>query len=352
MRAAVWYGARDVRVETRARLALPADHIRIAVTYCAICGSDLNEYASGPHAIPIYAPHPVSRVQAPIILGHEFCGRVLEAGDDVHDFVQGQRVVIEPEYRCMRCDACRRGDYNLCQHTGFAGLTGHGGMADEAVVPAYMVHALPDSVSDEQAAVIEPAAGCLHALRRGRLSAGETCLIAGAGPMGLLLVQLAKVAGAREIIVSDVTPKRLALAGELGATRAVDVTKESLGEAAAEATDGRGVDIAFETVGLQSSLDEALMGLRKGGRLVLVGQFDTHPRIDAAALVGREIDVISAVGYRNIYPDLIAMVADRLFDPSRIVTAKTDLSRVVEMGFERLLDPKGGAVKILVSPNG
>ncbi|HWU62796.1 MAG TPA: alcohol dehydrogenase catalytic domain-containing protein, partial [Ensifer sp.] len=185
--SAVWHKARDVRIERRERPALSAGQVRLRVSLCGICGSDMHEYLDGPHAIPVKAPHPISGAAAPLVIGHEFTGTVIEAGND-SGFEAGQRVAVEPEYRCGVCAACRRGDYNLCESMGFAGLMGPGGMAEEAVLPAYMLHPLPDTVSDRQAAVLEPAAVALHALRRAGLTAGQSVAVIGAGPIGLLLV--------------------------------------------------------------------------------------------------------------------------------------------------------------------
>ncbi|MGJ4970017.1 2,3-butanediol dehydrogenase [Bradyrhizobium sp. HKCCYLRH1073] len=340
--AAVWYGARDIRVEARQSAALSAHELRIKVAKCGICGSDLHEYVNGPHAIPVLQEHPLSRRKAPIVLGHEFCGTVSEVGSSVIGFRMGQRVAIEPEYRCGSCSACQRGDYNLCESMGFAGLMGDGGMAEEATVPAYMAYALPDEVSFTQAAVLEPAAVALHALRRSGLGAGMRCAVVGAGPIGLLIVQLAKLAGAREIAVSDLSDARLQMATDLGATIAVNTSRDSLSDHV------QGVDVSFEAVGVQSALTGAFNLLRKGGRLVLVGLFGKSPSLDAFKLVNREIDLISSVGYRHVYSDLIALVAAGLFDPSRIVTREIQLGDVVQDGFERLLSNPAD-VKIIVT---
>lgn len=341
--AAVWHGARDVRVELRQTCPLSANDLRIKVAKCGICGSDLHEYVNGPHAIPVLQEHPLSRRKAPIVLGHEFCGTVSEVGSGVTEFREGQRVVIEPEYRCGSCSACQRGEYNLCASMGFAGLMGDGGMADEATIPAYMAHALPDEVSFTQAAVLEPAAVALHAVRRSGLGAGMRCAVVGAGPIGLLIIQLARLAGAREIVVSDFSDARLQMATRLGATIAVNTSRDSLSDHA------RDVDISFEAVGVQSALTSAFNVLRKGGRLVLVGLFGQPPTVDAFGLVNREIDLISSVGYRHVYSDLIALVAAGLFDPSRIVTREIRLGEVVRDGFERLLSNPAD-LKILVNP--
>ena len=349
MKAAVWHGVRDIRIERHEPLPLGPADVRIDVALCGICGSDLHEYASGPHGIPVGEPHPLSGRSAPLIIGHEFCGTVTEVGPAASGLQPGQRVTIEPAYRCGRCAGCRRGDYNLCDSMGFAGLMGDGGMATETVVPGYMAHPLPDSVSFAQAAMLEPAAVALHALRRAGLKAGESCVVIGAGPIGLLIVQLAKLAGAEKIIVSDTSDARLALAGKVGADIVVNPARQDLAAAATQATGGVGIDLSFEAVGLQPALDDAFRVLRKGGRLVLVGLFVDNPTIDAFEMVNREIDIVSSVGYRDVFPELIAMVADGRFNPSAIVTRTIALDDVVAEGFERLLSNPAD-VKILVRP--
>lgn len=338
----VWHGARDLRIERRARPALKAGEVRLRVSLCGICGSDMHEYLDGPHAIPVIDPHPVSKRIAPLVLGHEFTGTVIETASDV-ELPLGQRVAVEPEYRCGTCAACRRGDYNLCESMGFAGLMGDGGMAAEAVLPAYMLHALPDGVTDAQAAVLEPAAVALHALRQSGLRAGQSVAISGAGPIGLLLVQLAAVAGASRIVASDMSDSRLDLARALGATETTNVARATLAEVAAQS------DVAFEAVGAQSALDDAIAAVRKGGRVVLVGLFGRQAAFDAFDLVNREVEIIPSCGYRHIYPDLIAMIARGLFDPSKIVTRQISLANAVTEGFEKLVQPNTD-VKVLIAP--
>jgi (R,R)-butanediol dehydrogenase/meso-butanediol dehydrogenase/diacetyl reductase len=316
--------------------------VRLRVSLCGICGSDMHEYLDGPHAIPVDAPHPISGAAAPLVIGHEFTGTVIEAASN-SGLKVGQRVAVEPEYRCGTCAACRRGDYNLCESMGFAGLMGPGGMAEEAVLPSYMLHPLPDTVSDRQAAVLEPAAVALHAIRRAGLAVGQSVAVVGAGPIGLLLVQFAAVAGARRIVVSDVSEARLARARTLGATETVNSASQSL---PATAT---GVDVAFEVVGRQPALDDAIGVVRKGGKVVLVGLFSAPAQFDAFDIVNREVEFIPSCGYRHVYPDLIGMVAAGVVDPSLIVTREIRLQEAVSAGFEALSKPNDD-VKVLIAP--
>ncbi|WP_042165195.1 alcohol dehydrogenase catalytic domain-containing protein, partial [Pseudomonas aeruginosa] len=164
MKALRWHAARDLRLSELERQAPRPGEVELEVAYCGICGSDLHEYQSGPHSIPQAEAHPLSGCRAPLTLGHEFCGVVAVLGPGVEGLRIGDRVAVEPEYRCGECRYCREGRYNLCESMGFIGLMGDGGFAERARVPAYMLHRLPDAVGFRQAAVLEPAAVALHAL--------------------------------------------------------------------------------------------------------------------------------------------------------------------------------------------
>ncbi|CRQ38917.1 Sorbitol dehydrogenase [Pseudomonas aeruginosa] len=216
MKALRWHAARDLRLSELERQAPRPGEVELEVAYCGICGSDLHEYQSGPHSIPQAEAHPLSGCRAPLTLGHEFCGVVAALGPGVEGLRIGDRVAVEPEYRCGECRYCREGRYNLCESMGFIGLMGDGGFAERARVPAYMLHRLPDAVGFRQAAVLEPAAVALHALRRSSLAPGQRCAVFGLGPIGLLLVMLARLRGIEDIVAIDVSPERLALAGEFG----------------------------------------------------------------------------------------------------------------------------------------
>lgn len=350
MKAWFWHGARDLRLEETAARPLQRGEVRVAVAYCGICGSDLHEFADGPHSIPVEQPHPLSGRQAPLIIGHEFCGTVVETAPDVSTLRPGMRVTIEPEYRCGHCAHCLAGDYNRCLSMGFAGLMGDGGMAQEAVVPAYMAHELPDGVPFEQAAVAEPAAVALHAVRRSRLQPGDRCVIFGLGAIGQLLVMMARLEGAGQVIAVDVVPARLALARRLGADLALDARHEDVRAAVLAQTDGVGVPVSFEAAGSQATFDGALQVLRKGGEMVLVGLMP-QVRLDSFDLVNRELSITSSVGYRGVYPDLLARIADGSLDLSQVVTRVVALEDAVTDGFEAQLRSRD-EIKVLVQPQG
>lgn len=343
MRAAVWYGAKDVRVEDVPVRPPGPGEVTIEVAYCGICGSDLHEYADGPHAVPVGAPHPESGVAAPLVLGHEFCGTVTEVGAGVTAVAPGDRVAVEPHYRCGSCPRCLAGEYNICRHFGFAGLMGHGGLAEHSTVPAYMLHRLPEQVSLEQAAVFEPAAVALHAVRRAGIRPGESVAVLGLGPIGLLVTQLAAYNGAGRIVAADRSAARRELALRLGAADAGADLADVVG-----VLGGEGADVVFEAVGSEDTLRACLAATRRGGRVMFLGLAGTV-RLDAFALVNNEQTIMTSVGYRDAYPELIRMVAEEGVDLAGIVTSTIALEHVVRDGFEALLRGEE-QVKVLVRP--
>lgn len=348
MKALRWHGPKDLRLVDLVEGRLQPGEVRIRVAHCGICGSDLHEYLNGPHAIPVDCPHPISGRSAPLTLGHEFSGTVVESADG--GVRVGTRVAVEPEYRCGQCDHCRQGRYNRCVSMGFVGLMGDGALAETVTVPSYMVHSLPEEVRLDQAAALEPAAVALHAVRMSGLRAGDACAVFGMGPVGLLIVAMLRQCGAGDIIAVDVNPSRLAMAGALGVSKLVDASKEDSTSAILASTEGRGAAIAFEAAGMQVTLDATLACLRKGGEAVLVGLMG-KAQIDVFDIVNRELRLTSSVGYRDVYPTLIGWTAKGLLDPSLIVTRKVTLDQAVSQGFDALLTDKA-QVKVLVSPNG
>lgn len=348
MKALRWHGPRDLRLVDLAAGRLKAGQVRIRVASCGICGSDLHEYVDGPHAIPVDCPHPVSGQRAPLTLGHEFSGTVVESA--APGVAPGARVVVEPEYRCGKCDYCRQGAYNRCVSMGFIGLMGDGAFAETVVVPSYTLHHLPDNVHFDQAAVFEPAAVALHAVRTSRLQPGDTCAVFGMGPVGLLTVAMLRQCGAGEIIAVDVHAGRLARAGVMGASKVVNASQEDSTSAVLSATSGKGAAVAFEVAGVQATLDAALACLRKGGEAVLVGLMG-KVQVDVFDLVNRELKLTGSVGYTNVFPTLIDWTDRGFIDPAAIVTRKVSLAQAVADGFDALITDKE-QVKVLVLPNG
>ncbi|MCW4631431.1 MULTISPECIES: 2,3-butanediol dehydrogenase [Marinomonas] len=347
MQALRWHNAKNIKVESVELSPIKPDEVEVSVAYCGICGSDLHEYIDGPHAIPVNSCHPISGAYAPITLGHEFCGTVSQVGAEVVGINVGDRVAVEPEYRCGHCQYCKKGQYNLCESMGFIGLMGNGGFASKVNVPSYMLHLLPNNVSFEQAGVLEPAAVALHAINQSSLQVGQSCIVYGLGPIGLLIIILAKLKGIENICAVDMSEERRSFAKKLGATATFDAKKSDV-MSDIEMYMPSGYDVAFEAVGHQATLTNSIHSVKKGGEVILVGLMG-DVTINAFYLVNNEIKLISSVGYRNVYPELIQYISQGTLDIAQIVTKKVLLDNVVEEGFESLIKDKS-QIKVLVSP--
>lgn len=211
MKAAKFYGVKDIRVEEAQLPALEAGMVKVKVAFAGICGSDLHEYVGGAYAF---------RTQP--VLGHEFAGVVVEVAEGVTHTKVGDRVAVEPPIPCGKCDNCRRGYSNLCKRGQSYGYTISGGFAEYAVVQEENIHLLPENMSLELGALVEPTAVAVHAVRQSQLKLGDTAAIFGAGPIGLLVLQAVKAAGASEIFVVEVSDERRQKALELGATYVIN----------------------------------------------------------------------------------------------------------------------------------
>ncbi|MGY1812000.1 alcohol dehydrogenase catalytic domain-containing protein [Blastococcus sp. SYSU D00820] len=340
-----WHGPRDLRLETVEVPAPGPGEVLLAVAYCGVCGSDLHEIADGPHAVPVDRPHPLSGAVAPVTLGHEFSGTVVALGDGVEGPPPGTGVAVEPNYRCGECTACREGRYEVCVGFGFAGLMGDGGMAEYAVVPSYMVRPLPEGTDLAAAAVLEPAAVALHGVRRSSFAAGQTALVVGLGPVGLLVCALLREAGAALVVGVDPTPARRDLAGRFGVDLAL-APGDDVAAAVAARTGGDGVHVAFEVVGAQPAFDTALAALRTGGELVLLGLTDRLV-LPAFDVVNAELTITASVGYRDCHDELIELLAGGRLDLAALVS---DVVPLAEAPDALLAMAGGGAagVKTLV----
>lgn len=337
-----WHAARDVRLDEIVRTPPDRGFVEIAVAYCGVCGSDLHEIADGPHAIPVDAPHQLSGMSAPITLGHEFSGTVSAVGADVTHVRVGDAVVIEPNYRCGRCDQCRMGRYHTCASFGFVGLMGNGGLAEHATVPGYMVHRLPSGFDLASAAVLEPAAVALHAVRRSSFAPGGTAAVVGLGPVGLLVGQLLRIKGASRILGIDPEPSRREAALTTGFDQVADPTTIEPGQATGEDA----VDVSFEVVGRQSAVDLAISLARVGGEIILLG---LAPRISLAAFdfVNSEKTLKASVGYNNCHAELIDLVESGTLDLRPLITRIVPLRHASET-LTRMASGGNTGIKTLV----
>lgn len=349
MKAARWYAAKDIRVE-EANIPTPNDNqVKIEVKFTGICGSDLHEYTHGPQLIPVEKPYPLNMHQGTTTLGHEFSGVVEAVGKNVKNVKKWDRVTIEPIFRNTESPFITTGEYNLSEPLGFVGLTSNGGFAKYTVVEDYMVHKMPDKMTFEQGAIVEPAAVAAYGIQQSGLKMGDTVLIAGAGPIGLLTVQVAVATGASQIFVSDISENRLKKAKEVGASHTFDARDKDIPQKIKMMT-GFGVDVFIDAAGVQASFDTGINSLRNGGSAVLVALFMNKVEHNALDQAMRELTIKGIIGYRNIFPQVIALINSGRLPVEKLITSVISLDEIVEKGFEALTkDPS--EVKILVDIN-
>jgi (R,R)-butanediol dehydrogenase / meso-butanediol dehydrogenase / diacetyl reductase len=350
MKSARWYNPRDIRVETVEEPKIQPGKVKIKIKWCGICGSDLHEYAAGPILVPVETEHPLSEEKAPIIMGHEFSGEVTEVGDGVTKVKVGDPVVVEPILRCGECDACKQGKYNLCDLLGFHGLSGGGGgFSEYTMVDENMVHKMPEGLSYEQGALVEPAAVALHAVRLSKIKAGDKAAVFGTGPIGLLVIEALKAAGAAEIYAVEISPERIEKAKELGVTDVINPSDDNVVEKLHELTNG-GVDVSFEVTGVPAVLQQSIDSTSFEGETIIVSIWESDAFILPNNIVLKEKSVKGIIAYRDIFPAVMELMKKGYFASNKLVTKRITLDEIVSQGFDALMEEKS-QVKILVKPD-
>jgi (R,R)-butanediol dehydrogenase/meso-butanediol dehydrogenase/diacetyl reductase len=354
MRAAVYHGQGDVRVESvPSPLAPEPGAVRLKVLRGAICGSDSSEYAHGPKLISaLDRPHPGSGHKGPVVLGHEFVGRVVELGDGVESLALGDRVVSGAGVSCGECAWCRAGRTNLCARYYTLGFHRDGGLAEEVVSPAQICAQVPDGCDDDAAAMAQPLAVALHGLNRAGLGAEDSLAIIGVGGIGAFVVAAAVARGNRNVIAIDVDRARLETASRLGAAEIVDAREHDPVRSVIEFTGGDGVDVAIDSAGAPGTLNQALHAAGRGGRLLMLGIPASPPELDALDAILREVDLITTVAHvcGSDLPEALDLLAESGI-AERVVEGMIDLDRIVPDGLVPLADGSAKG-KILVDVNG
>ena len=351
MRAAIYHGQRDIRVEDIEEPKVVSGHVKIDVKATGICGTDLHEYLAGPIFVPTPdAPHPTTGEALPVVLGHEFAGEIVEVGDDVEGLSVGDAVAVEPVIRCEDCPRCHRGAYNLCENLGFHGISGGGGgLAEFTVVPAYMAHRLPDGFGYDRGAIVEPMAVSFHGVRVSGFRPGDVALLLGAGPIGATTLACLRAVGAHKVIVSEVSDARKESAQRLGADLVLDPRETDVAEEVRALTGGRGVDVSFDAAGVEATWQTALAATRAEGTVVSLAIWEEPVPVDLNHVVLTEQTIKGSICYVDQdYPTTIAMMDDGRLPSTELVTKRIGLDDVVEEGFEELVSNRDAHVKIII----
>lgn len=305
-------------------------------------------------------PHPITKETLPVTIGHEFSGTVLEVGADISSHLKpGMRIAAQPLIFCGTCPACRSGASNVCSSGGFIGLSGFGGgLSDEIVLPADACHTLPDNVSLEVGALVEPLAVAWHAAERSNIEeiernsdTGPVCLVIGAGPIGLAAIQILAARGASKILVSEVSTKRQEFARHLGADHVMDPKEVDVIKMSKKLCDGTGPDLVFDCAGLRQSLETACRAVRVRGTIVNVAVWEGPVPFDPNWLVFNEASYTAVLGYdKKDWEGVISALRDgKLKHAEAMITAKVKLEDLVTGGYETLHGPQRDQhIKILV----
>jgi L-iditol 2-dehydrogenase len=335
MRASVLRGVKDIVVEERP-VPEPGPHeVLVQVTAVGTCGSDVHYYEHG--RIGGFV------VEQPLILGHEPSGVVVARGSRATRHEPGQRVSLEPGVPCFTCAQCRHGRYNLCPDVRFfATPPVDGAFCEYVTLHENFAHSVPETLSAEAAALVEPLSVGVWACRKARVAPGSRVLITGAGPIGLVAVQAARAFGASEVLVTDVTPHRLALAAELGATATINVRETPLADAGFEP------DVLLECSGIPAAAGEAIRSVARAGRVVLVGMGGDEIPLPLAHVQSYEIEVTGTFRYANTWPTAIDLAASREVDLDRLVTHRFGLDQAEQALTASVRDET--AVKAVVNP--
>lgn len=319
------------------------DEALIKVHCIGVCGSDVHYYEHG--KIGRYV------VEEPIILGHELAGEVVKVGKHVENVKIGDRVAVEPGVTCGRCDYCKSGRYNLCPDVVFMATPPvDGAWAEYVSVRSDFLFKLPDEMSYEEGALLEPLSVGIHAMLRGKVTPADRVLVTGLGPIGLLAIQAAKMFGVQEIYATDVVAFRRQLGLQLGAVDVIDPLNENTNEKITELTKGSGVDVIIETSGNQLAISETIKIVNRGGRIVLVGLpvVDEVP-IDVTHLIDSEFDIYGVFRYANTYPTAIQALSNSNLNIEDIITHKFALKDIHE-AVEIARTEKDTSIKIMIYP--
>ncbi|WP_421726475.1 zinc-dependent alcohol dehydrogenase [Bauldia sp.] len=336
-------GPNQVALEDADTPQIGPEDVLIRVRATGICGSDVAiVHGHMPYFTRGLAHYPVTP-------GHEWVGEVVAVGDAVAGFDEGDHVVGECSVGCMACDRCLAGNYHHCEHRTETGILNRDGAFAEYIgFPSLFLHRIDKAVDLKAAALVEPTAVAFNGVKAADISPRDYLAIHGDGPIGLLILMVAKAFGAKKVAVVGATPSRLAMADKLGADIVIDATKDDVPAALASAGDGALPDVAMEASGVPAAATMAINTVSPGGRVVVQGLFDGRamPDFDMDHVVINEIAMRGALGSPNIWPDVIALIEAGRVDPAAIVTHALPLDQF-EAGLETASNRDG--IKVVVT---
>ena len=317
--------------------------VLVQVAACGICGSDVHGYdGTSGRRIP------------PIVMGHEAAGIVAAVGAEVRGFAVGDRVTFDSTVYCGLCAFCRKGEVNLCDDRQVVGVScgdysRAGAFAEYVAVPARIVYKLPENLAFAEAAMLEAVSVALHAVAVSELKGGETALVIGAGMIGLLTLQAARVAGCSQVFVADIDATRLNSAAGLGADKTILASGAELTQEILRLTRGRGVDVVLEAVGRNETIAAAIDCVRKGGTATLIGNITPQVNLPLQKVVSRQIRLQGSCASSGEYPKAMELMAEEKIRVGPLITAVAPLSDGPAW-FDRLHSGEPNLMKVVLDP--
>lgn len=337
MKAAVCSAPGKILIREVPKPAPGPGEVLVKVKSVGVCGSDVDGYRGH---------HPM--IGYPIILGHECSGIIAEVGKGVAASRVGEAVVVEPFFTCDACAFCLQGTYNFCAALKIIGHQVAGAYAEYVLIPAKFAHTKPANVSFDAAAILEPCSGSLHAVRRGRIQAGDFVVIIGGGTMGSFSTQHCRNLSAETLVIEPVAFKRQ-LALDLGASHVIDPAAQDVAGMVKELTRGRMADVVIEAVGKQATLAQTVSLVKNGGTIILIGWTgnDTDP-FDLTHTTFKELTVLGTLGFCRDFPIAMKLVAQGKIDIERIISHRFRLEQVTE-AIELLESGRDNVMKAVVT---
>src|ERR1700692_459786 len=319
------------------------NEVLIRVAACGICGSDVHGYdGTSGRRIP------------PIVMGHEAAGIVAAVGSEGSGFAVGDRVTFDSTVYCGVCDFCRKGEVNLCDNRQVVGVScgdyrRAGAFAEYVAVPARIAYKLPENLAFAEAAMLEAVSVALHAAAVSDLKGGETALVIGAGMIGLLTLQAARVAGSFQVFVADIDPTRLKTAADLNADKTILASGDELTKEILQLTGGRGVDVVLEAVGRNETIAAAIDCVRKGGTVTLIGNITPQVNLPLQKVVSRQIRLQGSCASSGEYPEAMELMAAGKIRVGPLITAVAPLSDGPAW-FDRLHSGEPNMMNVVLDP--
>ncbi len=352
MKAAVFYGKNTIIVEEVPEPKISNEYdVKIKVAWCGICGSDVEEYLYGPIVTPT-EPHSLTKEKIPLILGHEFCGEVVETGNSVDNISIGDKIVVFPILTCGVCNWCKQGIMCLCEKMACIGLQRNGAFAEYVVLPHNNCHKLKENEHFEKMALVEPAATAYRAVQRANINIGDNVVILGGGTIGLLVLQMVQMAGADKVIILEIVDEKSEYARQLGASAILNPEDNNLKEKILNITGDRDIDKVFECVGKKETPGLACDLVKKGGTVMLIGVSPEPSKINTTNVVISEKKIFGVHGYDSFnFEETLKLICENKLKVDTLITRKIYLDSIVKEGLEELIKNPMQNIKILVTPD-